>query len=181
MPGTAVHLHANHELCPASGEKGGIASVAAAQVNASLAAKVLAEQRGAAGRREGEEPDQDARAAARKRPVSDLLQDERFAALFADGSYAIDEQSEEYKALHPNAGARPCSPLLRQGLHVLHPLGHSDWRHLRSCSYAWTDNGHAFGSLSRSGSVSVGLPENLSRCGMPLNLQGVLYEARDDM
>ena len=74
-----------------------------AQVNASLAAKVLAEQGG--GDKQGE-PEQDAAGGKRqKRPAADLLQDERFAALFEDKAFAIDEKSEEYRALHPNAGA----------------------------------------------------------------------------
>jgi ribosome biogenesis protein ENP2 len=74
-----------------------------AQVNASLAAKVLAEQGGGG---EPGEPEQDAPGGRRqKRPAADLLQDERFAALFEDRAFAIDEKSEEYRALHPNAGA----------------------------------------------------------------------------
>lgn len=81
------------------------------QVNASLAARVMAAQ--------GDEPNQaaaagdaaaDAPGKRSKRPASDLLQDERFAALFEDRAFAIDERSEEYKALHPNAGARPDEP-----------------------------------------------------------------------
>ena len=33
-----------------------------------------------------------------------LLADERFAPMFKDTAFAIDEQSEEYRLLHPNAG-----------------------------------------------------------------------------
>jgi hypothetical protein len=61
---------------------------------------------------QGGEPDQAAAGDAvgaqgkrSKQPGADLLQDERFAALFEDRSFAIDERSEEYRALHPNAGA----------------------------------------------------------------------------
>ena len=42
-----------------------------------------------------------------KKSAGTLLQDERFRALFEDQAFAIDEQSEEYKALHPNAGVCP--------------------------------------------------------------------------
>jgi len=105
------------------------------QVNAALAAKLLSARAGAA--REGaQEPaadgdsagaapaapassdeEEDARGGggeagrARKRrrdaASSALLEDARFGAMFTDTAFAIDERSEEYKALHPNAGASP--------------------------------------------------------------------------
>lgn len=74
------------------------------QVNASLAARMLAAQKA-----DDDEPDAAAAEALPgkrpKRPAGDLLQDDRFKALFEDQAFTIDEQSEEYRALHPNAGA----------------------------------------------------------------------------
>lgn len=64
------------------------------QVNAALAAKLMAE---------GQEAEEGAGKKDRQ-PATELLADERFKSLFEDKAFAIDEQSEEYKALHPNAG-----------------------------------------------------------------------------
>jgi hypothetical protein len=60
-------------------------------VNAALAAKLMAEDADAAGKK-------------KQQPATELLADERFKRLFEDKAFAIDEKSEEYKALHPNAG-----------------------------------------------------------------------------
>lgn len=35
---------------------------------------------------------------------ANILADERFQTMFEDPAFAIDEQAEEYKVLHPNAG-----------------------------------------------------------------------------
>jgi NUC153 domain len=40
----------------------------------------------------------------RKAPAGNLLEDDRFKALFEDPSFAVDEAADEYRALHPNAG-----------------------------------------------------------------------------
>lgn len=37
-----------------------------------------------------------------------LLEDERFAAMFNDPAFAIDERSVEWKQLHPNTGGCGC-------------------------------------------------------------------------
>ncbi|KAK2080674.1 hypothetical protein QBZ16_000528 [Prototheca wickerhamii] len=76
----------------------------APKVNAALAARL-------------ESADGDAKADRRAKPAADgddnvsepaLLQDSRFKALFEDEAFAVDERSEDYKALHPSApsGAR---------------------------------------------------------------------------
>ena len=73
------------------------------KVNAALAARLLASG-------QGHEDDDD----AAERTVADggraeiaapskLLHDERFAALFSDTDFAVDETDATYKALHPNA------------------------------------------------------------------------------
>ena len=36
-------------------------------------------------------------------PGGGLLEDDRFAAMFKDARFEVDEQSEAYKTLHPNA------------------------------------------------------------------------------
>jgi hypothetical protein len=61
-----------------------------AQVNARAAAQLLAQS----------EPD------AKKRRKGDVvvnpMEDARFAAMFEDEAYTIDEGSSEYRLLHPN-------------------------------------------------------------------------------
>ena len=54
--------------------------------------------------------EEDRKAGKRKRPgqedgpdATQLLRDERFKAMFEDEAFAVDEKSEEYLALHPNA------------------------------------------------------------------------------
>lgn len=68
------------------------------QVNAALAAKLMAE---------GQDAVEGITRKDKQQPATELLADERFKSLFEDKAFAIDEQSEEYKALHPNAGACP--------------------------------------------------------------------------
>ena len=83
------------------------------KVNAALAARALAAEEGDGGMESGGSEDEDegkksggarakaaasAAAAARR-----LLADDRFQAMFQDPAFAVDEASEEYKLLHPNA------------------------------------------------------------------------------
>lgn len=46
--------------------------------------------------------------------AEELLQDNRFAAMFEDTDFAIDTSSKVYRELHPNAGAHsaPCQSLM---------------------------------------------------------------------
>lgn len=46
--------------------------------------------------------EEDAQAAA-----TDLMADDRFKAMFEDPEFAINEESDEYRLLHPNAGEWP--------------------------------------------------------------------------
>lgn len=83
------------------------------KVNAALAARALAAEEGGGeeeeesgsedegrGRKGGARAKAAASAAAAARR---LLADERFSAMFQDPAFAVDEASEEYKLLHPNA------------------------------------------------------------------------------
>lgn len=49
--------------------------------------------------RGGDSEDEDAPAAG-----TGLMEDDRFKAMFEDPDFAINEESEEYRLLHPNAG-----------------------------------------------------------------------------
>lgn len=62
------------------------------QVNALYAAKVLADSEGGDGAKKA------------KTGQENVLADERFKTMFEDPAFAIDEQADEYKVLHPNAG-----------------------------------------------------------------------------
>lgn len=64
----------------------------APKINARLATKLMDERDGGAEEDLGET----------ERPKS-LLDDDRFASLFKDERFKIDEESEEYRLLHPNA------------------------------------------------------------------------------
>ena len=72
------------------------------KVNAALAARLLA-----AGERGGDDDEAGAREDAdgerEDAAPAKLLRDERFAALFNDADFAVDETDATYKALHPNA------------------------------------------------------------------------------
>ena len=71
------------------------------KVNAALAARLLASGQGT---EEDEEAAERADGGRTETAVpAKLLQDERFAALFSDTDFAVDEADATYKALHPNA------------------------------------------------------------------------------
>lgn len=85
------------------------------QVNAAAAARLLSRKGGAAvpaADSDDEEADgvgspadgQPAAKRQRKAPANPLT-DDRFASMFRDQDFEIDMESEEYKLLHPNAGA----------------------------------------------------------------------------
>ena len=66
-------------------------------MNAALAAQIMAEG--------GEAEEGAARKKAKGPSQQSLLADERFRSMFEDPAFAIDERAEDYKVLHPNAGA----------------------------------------------------------------------------
>ena len=78
------------------------------KVNARLASKLLDDAEGAEGDDEGARGRRGkrGRGADREGGAKSLLEDSRFAALFSDKRFAIDEDTEEYKVLHPNAPGR---------------------------------------------------------------------------
>lgn len=65
------------------------------QVNAGLAAKLMEEEGGA---------EEDSGKKKAKAAGQTLLADERFQTMFTDPAFTIDENTEEYRLLHPNAG-----------------------------------------------------------------------------
>lgn len=66
-------------------------------MNAVFAAKIMADDN-------GEEANSQKRA-----KTQSILADERFQNMFEDPAYAIDEQADDYKVLHPNAGGSFCN------------------------------------------------------------------------
>lgn len=95
--------------------------VRTAKVNKQLAAKLLRDQQASLSEDEGEDEgeaeagstrvpsssQQSSKAAKTKRRTKEtataILQDDRFASLFADPDFEIDQDSAEYQALHPAA------------------------------------------------------------------------------
>lgn len=77
------------------------------QVNAKVAAKLLAQQADATAEQEGGAADgtTHADASVRKRRgelVANPLADDRFKAMFEEEDFVVDEESAEYRLLHPN-------------------------------------------------------------------------------
>ena len=79
------------------------------KVNARLASKLMDEATAGDGEEAGEgrggRKGRKGRA-GKEGEAKSLLEDSRFAALFSDKRFAIDEEDEEYKTLHPNAPER---------------------------------------------------------------------------
>ena len=73
----------------------------APKVNAVLAARLGAEAE--AGEGAQELVDEDGDEVAGEAPGGNLLEDDRFAAMFKDSAYEINEDDETFKMLHPNA------------------------------------------------------------------------------
>ena len=64
------------------------------QVNAAMAARLLEDKKGGQGAKG---------AKAGQAEGNGLLADDRFKPMFEDPAFAIDEDAEEFKSLHPNA------------------------------------------------------------------------------
>lgn len=89
---------------PASQQRGNLLHM---QVNAKVAAKLLAQQADTTAEQEGGAADgaTDADASVRKRRgelVANPLADDRFKAMFEEEDFVVDEESAEYRLLHPN-------------------------------------------------------------------------------
>eukprot|EP00850_Spirogloea_muscicola_P014821 SM000109S14135 [mRNA] locus=s109:19278:23306:- [translate_table: standard] len=80
------------------------------KVNPEYAARLLAKASG----EEAEEEVEVSKSKSRSRPAADLLADDRFAVMFEDEAFAVDEDAPEYRALHPNADKGRGSHLLQE-------------------------------------------------------------------
>eukprot|EP00955_Chlamydomonas_euryale_P025126 264597-Chlamydomonas_euryale.AAC.1 len=95
------------------------------RVNARVAARILAEQEGGGGEGgDGDGGEGPAVVKGKKGLVANPLADARFAAMFEEEDFAVDEQSAEYRLLHPNvrenaAADAKASDLLRQHFDVV--------------------------------------------------------------
>ena len=85
---------------------------AVTQVNRAVAARLLAQQQLQEQQQRQQQQQQEDEPSAKKRKTSDSdivtnpMLDDRFKAMFEDEAFAVDEQSDEYRLLHPNVGAR---------------------------------------------------------------------------
>lgn len=68
------------------------------KVNKELAARLLSD----AGNGAISESDEESGKKAKKSKKSSLLEDDRFKSMFTDKAFQVDEESQEYKLLHPN-------------------------------------------------------------------------------
>jgi ribosome biogenesis protein ENP2 len=78
------------------------------QVNRQVAARLMAQQELQQQAAEAEAADVDGAPAKKRKAAAEManpLADERFKAMFVDEAFAIDENSDEYRLLHPNVGA----------------------------------------------------------------------------
>ncbi|BBN17361.1 ribosome biogenesis protein ENP2 [Marchantia polymorpha subsp. ruderalis] len=76
------------------------------KVNKELAARILKKSEKLGEDDQEEETGEAGRRAARKKSGISILKDDRFAAMFEDEAYQVDEGTAEYKALHPNVDKR---------------------------------------------------------------------------
>jgi hypothetical protein len=100
-------MHYRHHCCASNG------AGACTQVNAELAARLLATQGGGededgAVAMGGDGSDEDGDGVRRESSraaggSANILRDQRFAALFSDTNFTVDESDPMYKTLHPNA------------------------------------------------------------------------------
>jgi NUC153 domain len=77
------------------------------QVNAAAAARLMLGRKGGAAADDDDDDEEDAggEPSKRRRLAADPMADDRFKAMFEDEDFAIDEEADDYKILHPNAGA----------------------------------------------------------------------------
>ena len=54
----------------------------------------------------------------KRKMLPNVLEDDRFKAMFEDPSFAVDEAAEEYKIYHPNAGKTLLDGRMCEGLHI---------------------------------------------------------------
>lgn len=83
----------------------------APKVNAALAARLLEEE--TAKKRKKKSGEQQGTA------TGGLLEDDRFKAMFEDDAFAVDERSEDYRALHPSADPAKARSLVEEHFDVL--------------------------------------------------------------
>eukprot|EP00249_Psilotum_nudum_P016209 c25719_g1_i1 orf=861-2126(+) len=109
----------------------------------------------------------------KKKMGTDLLKDDRFAAMFSDEAFEVDEESPEYKALHPNVEKSKAS-LVLEHFDLVH-AGDSDQSNREESS---TDVLSSEDELpiskrkrNKSGKVSSAVPASVPR----------LYEVKDEM
>ena len=74
------------------------------KINRNLAEKILEEENPKKSKRKGE--------------LSNVLEDERFVALFKNPDFQIDEESEEYRLLHPVVSKHEKAKKKRESIHV---------------------------------------------------------------
>lgn len=163
------------------------------KVNAAMAARIMVEEaqkKDTAFEKEisadaDEKPPAESKIASGA-PAPSLLEDDRFKAMFEDPEFAIDERSEEYRILHPNANPDRDRKLLSEhfeelGGDILDLEEDSDRSDAPTSDSEYDSEDENYHNLRRrKGAESKKLREGEGLIGQTQKLKRRMFAARDD-